>query len=608
MKKKLGLVLLLLSGITSSYSQIARWEMRPVYDTMYLPEGSSIIVTTNRSDKFSSIWTMLDCKLLQRVEGDIYPFHNSVAVNTEKNGTKLKGFILHSGYYVSAPKGDFYVDTSYPFFSGGYLIVRESSKYYRYLDTNNKLFGYRYNNALPFFNGYSSCEYYGNQVEMRIPVHCLIDENLKVVNFNIQGKPVKKTDVDFVSSVNDEGVAVVIVKRRLYLFHADSTDLQPVCYTMGSNNIKEQVKLKENLNVCFAQGSSSGILKVDGGKHGTVIVLFDGFLKPTTIRWADKARDYQKKAEQKEELPSSLREVKGKGGFGIFRGQVEVLAPQFEEVPLCFGDNAIVRKNGKYGMIHVLSGKNFSVTIFDKDAAIPFIHKELKTSIKVDIPQEILADSAYIQINNQPGFEINKASREVKRSHTANWIEYNCTMTIPQELFDRDTAEMTFPIQVKYDGFLSPIMNIKETATVRKYWSVKVDNEQWFDQDSLSFDISLEYSDPLARDAKYRVFVTVQPATICSIERFNDIKYRCTVHDIKKGMNRVVVQVAEEGLPSTSFPFFFENKPEPPALEIPVEIKVNTVSTEEKDSQGGKKKNTSTPTKKKPPKKQTPNF
>ena len=595
MKKNICLALAVLLGITISHAQVAKWVMKPVYDSIYIPEGASFIVTANRTDNHITLWDKSDCQLLQYVEGKVYPFHDSVAVNTGKNDNIVNGLVWNTGVYVAFPKGTYSINPSYPYFSCGYLIVQEPSNYYRYISKTHKLSRYRYNCAFPFFHGFSSCEYFQDQVDMKNPIRCLMNKEMKFVQFYIHGKPVKKTDIDFISSINDEYTAVVVVKKKVYLFRLDSDELIPLCAKEGSTNLKEQAKIDDlSQNLIGIKNNTIWVLRATCPKTEVIKIFFDEFMRATIIRYTDKDKEFVTQKKMPQKLPTTLRKVAGDNGYGLFDGKKEVLAPQFEEITACFDNQAIVRKNGKYGLIQVLPNKKFNVTLFDKDAMIPFIHKELHTTIQVNIPQDVSSDSASVINLNPTLCEIDDNSWEAKKTRYANYIRYNCTLQLPKELFNHDTTEIVLPIQISYDGFLSPVFSVKKKAIIRRYWSVNVDNDsKRLDGDRLSFDFSLDYSDNQQRDAKYGVSVTAYPETDCRIESYSYTKYRCTVQNLKDGLNQIDIQIKEDGFPPSSFPIYFEYHPQvDPTEEVPEGKAAEVFSIEVKESKPVRKSNT----------------
>lgn len=564
MKKRFCLTLLLLSNILMAFAQIAQWKMRPVYDTMYMPEGADFIITRKSSDRNLIRWT-LDSFDSLLIDGAIQEFHDEVAVVTNGHDSDIiKGLLLSTGFYVRLPKTTkLHVDLSYPCFSEGYLVVRDTSGHYRYIDKTGSFPppNYPYINAYPFFNGYSSCEYYDNLVRQTKPVRCLLDKNMKFVYFT---PPDKKKDVDFVSSVNDEHVAVVVVKKKVYLYHTQTRNLIPLCAKENDINTKGQAKLFDDISKCLTTGKDVSRLKAVCGRNDTIKIYFDRFMRPTIIRYTDSDRHFASQAEKRTVWTTTLRKELGEGGYGLFRGTTEVLAPQFEDISTCFGNKAIVRKSGKYGVVQVFPESVFKVWINDNNEIIPFVHKEIKTTLRVDLPREVAADKSFIIMNNPDLCEIDISTWEAVSTRIANCIKYDCLLRIPSEILNCDTVKVDYPVQVNYDGLLSPVIHVKKKATALKYWSAKIENEQWIGDDTISFDISLNYSNPLIRDAKYGVSLSVLTKASRRIQKITETQYRCIMWNLQIGHNRIDIQVTEDGLPPVPFTHTINKKPSPP--------------------------------------------
>ena len=565
-----SLVLLLL-GINVSQAQYAEWRIHPSYDTMYIPNGTDLIVASNASDLKT---TLLNdkCEPIGYFEGILQDFHDGVAVTINPKFRNIQGLVMKSGRYVSLSKGPFLMNKSFPYFSEEYLIVRELSEYYRFIDTMGNLSTYRFNKAYPFFNGYSSCEYCYNQASMKKPIRSLMDKRMKDVRFTIKGDLVDRFDVDFVSSVNDEQVAVVVVDRKVYLYVSGISELKPLCAKENDDNRKEQAKLTDKIDkslIFFSSDSNKWRLTAKCGKQGMVIIHFDEYMRPVSIRYTDTEKVYKKKEERLFPIVSPLKKTNEKGVFGISWGKKEMLAPQFEDVHTCFGDKAIVRKKGKYGIVQLFndSESQFEANIHQKGESIPFIHKNFKTTIQVDFPSSIMTDSVSIDINDidtSLRLYIDKTSWRSKKTPYGNSIQYDCVLGIPNTLSAADSeVVVTYPIQIIYNGFISPKIKVKVKERFFNNLSVIVDNDsKTLNSDgSFSFDFSLNYAIPNEKDVIYPVDVKILPESRCNKENKSLTSYKVKVTSLIAGENQIDIQVKEVGCPSTTWPLIINYKP-----------------------------------------------
>lgn len=565
-RKRCFTLMLLFLCTNLTHAQIAKWRLYPSYDTMFIPNGTNLIITSDSSRYKNTLWNF-DCDFICRIDGVLHDFSNGVAVNTDPINNHVKGFVSESGKYVSLSDGKYYVDLSYPYFSDGYLVVQGRSKYYRYIDNEGNISTIWYNKAYPFFNGYTSCEYNNNQENMRDPVRCLMDKHMKKVPFSIHSNTIKISNIDFVSSVNDEHVAVVIVKKKLYLFLSGNNELKPLCSKENDVNLKEQAKLPDDLSECMVKADNTWHLKTKCGKNDSVIIHFDEYMRPISIQYTDTVRVYKKHIEKPIPFNSSLQPNKENGIYGIAYNNKEILAPQFEEIQTCFGDKAIVRKKGKYGVMQLYKeGNPFSVSIHNKGELVPFIHKNFKTTIRVVVPSTISADSVSINIvdiDTSLRCTIDSTSWSPHNTPYGNYIQYDCTLGIPDILFERDTAIVEYPIQIIYNGFVSPKINVKVKEWFCKNLSVILDKDsRTLNNDGgFSFEFSLDYAIPNEKDVIYPVEVTLFPESKCALEIKSLKKYKVTVTSLKEGVNQVDIQVAEEGCPATTWPVLINYTP-----------------------------------------------
>ena len=586
MKKKLCIVLMLFSGIFVSNAQIAQWVLRPVYDTMYVPVNTPLIVV----DSLGSYTRVLDFEgnLLSQFEDKvIHDFREGIAVVTERGSSNLSGFLEKGGRFSEITKTTLQVDKSWPFFSDGRLLVKTPNKgYYRYMDKNGKCSNY-YPKAFPFFNGYAKCEQFENMEREKGRIQCLVTPNMTPVDFTYNGKRIKVTDLDFVSSVNDDGIAIVVADRRVFLYDADSALMKPLCSRKDIHNKRDQAKLYDKeINQCLSENKKAKewALRVESG-NTSFSIIFDEFMKLKAICYPDdpKPESFGVSVEERTEPKTTLSVIREGRVLGLKRDDKEVLAPQFENVYACFGDKAIVKKNGKCGLLKVVPRGKFVVSI-DGNDRIPFAHKEKEANIRVEFPSFIPSEKVSIKTDDSSNIRIDKYSKEGKNTHEGNYVQYSCLLNIPEILFEEEAAKESYTLQIVYDEFTSPEIAVEKEVKLCRNWDVKVDERsRQLKGDSLIFDCSLEYSDLQERNPKYNVKVIAQPESLCRKFSFNDTRFRCIVK-VHEGINEISLYLEEEDFPASSFPVLFEYRPKIEASkENPKEKEAEVVSFEVKE-------------------------
>ena len=597
MNKKLCLIMILLTSISVSNAQIAEWVIPPVYDNMYIPDGTNLIVSDSLG-RYTRLWN-LDGTFINHIEGDIQLFNNEVAVTTDPSNNHILGFISSSGDFLSLQKGQFLVARSYPFFSDGYLLVKDpATKLYRYIDKLGNSSESLYAKGYPFINGYASCCYFENQEKLKKSIPCLLTTDLKAVEFSLRGKTIKHSYVDFISSVNDDHVAIVIVSRKIYYYRAGVNELKPLCPEDNTDNIKEQAKIHGDLYECLhRENDSTWILNAKCGKE-SMSIHFDELMKPRSIFFTNNKKRFHNNIKPKEVWESPLSVHSEISGKGLLWGKEEVLAPQFEEVLTCVGNKAIVRKDGKYGLIRVSHNMHFDLTIDDKGEKIPFLHKNYKTRVRVDFPSSIPAEKVSIILDSASEWTIDKTSIQSVNTPSGNYIQYNCILHFPQILFEQDSAVVNYPVQIIYNGFVSPTINVMKDVWFYRNWCLAENPQGVLNEGKYTFDFRLKAArqDESLYQTKVEVLPNpIQPDSLfpdlsCELRKHTETDYRCTVTGLREGLNEITVEVTEDGLPTTSIPIRITyTKKTAPTVEEPQKIEEEVI-VEAKDPKPVRKK------------------
>ena len=115
--------------------------------------------------------------------------------------------------------------------------------------------------------------------------------------------------------------------------------------------------------------------------------------------------------------------------------------------------------NDKWGMLTFDPNLKYRL-IMHNGKDIAFRHKDVATTIKLELPVIISADKCRFDIDEKHGCIIDKISLETKNTENGNYVQYNCNLTIPDSLPDVIT-EIQYPVQITYDGLKYPIVPIK---------------------------------------------------------------------------------------------------------------------------------------------------
>lgn len=552
--KKILLILMLLCVVVGTKAQMAKWLIKPSYDKIALVSGIDGVITDSAGVK--TIWT-LNGKRLITSKDNICPFKEGLALAIKSDSTIS---IIYKQNGESMKLDGCKITYNHPYYSSGKLLVKKG-KYYKYVDDKGNILVEDYINAFPFMNGYAACETYLNLEKKKDLRHMLLDDKGKRCEFSFQGKKFGNDDIQFVSSVNDENIAVVVFKQKVYFFNGKDKELTPVLAddNLLIQNLKEQAKISSEFEESFVREEDSTYkLTMKCGKNTVLTIGFDSMMRPIYRKQNDKEHTYKNKVEAKKTWNTDLKITKGKGVSGLsWSDGKEILPPQFDEVLKCFDNKAFVKMKGKVGMLEVLKGESFKLKI-NKGDDIAFRHQKFETTIRVDFPTFLKADKVNIEIDSQSGCNIDKTSKTNKNTDNGNFVQYNCVLNIPSDLPD-ELKTIEYPVTILYDGFKSSVIPFKVKAWHYKYFVVDIDESQTsLDNGNVSFVFNIN-AERIASDAIYPTTVNIITDSLTfEYEKMSEIRHKCKVYSLKEGVNNIIVQVVEQGCPPASFPFEVE--------------------------------------------------
>ena len=566
-----------LAGIKA---QVAKWLIPPSYDKIQMASGIDAVMTDSVDVKI--IWT-IDGKRLLSCKDVLYPFKEDIALAVKKGTPQIVCAYRQNGEII--PISGFNVTHKYPYYSCGKLLV-QNGVFYQFIDADGVVRNEKYVKAYPYFNGYATCSTFLNMEKQKDYRNLLIDDRGSVVNFYYDGKQVNNDDIQYISSINDENKGVVVIKSKVFLFDGTNRELSPVYATenVDAKKKKEQVKLIGDFERSFVQNSDTTfLLCAKHGKTDMVSIVFDSMQRPSVISRNGKDYFYKQKEEQKKAYESNLR-VRDEGNLiGLCRENgEEILPPQFEEVPMCIDERAMVKLNGKYGLLSIIDGVEFRLRM-NKGDDIAFRHQKFETTIRADFPTSISADKVGLEIDPATGCDIDKTSKHYKNTESGNFVEYNCVLNIPKDLPDELTT-IEYPVTIYYDGFKSSIIPFGVKAWHYKYFVVDVDDSQTaLEKGTVSFVFNIN-ADRIASDGVYPTAVEVFTDSLqIEYEKMSEIRHKCKVYSLKEGVNNIVIQITEQGCPPATFPFevvYF--KPVAKTRNKPAEEEKVTIKKKEK--------------------------
>ncbi len=619
--KKYVLMSLMLVSCLMTKAQMPEWVMRPAYDSIYTVNGARLIACDSLDLKV--LWSM-DGRRLSITADNIRPFKNGYAVATQRGTDNITGFYDVRGNFI--PLSGYKVAHNNPYFYNGYLLARRGNGF-AVINTDGVEVGLPkfIDKIYPCYGGVFAFSAYEN-ADNKNHYNSYLMSDFSSAVFSYGNKVFSKRDVDFISSMNEEGMGIVLIKGKAYYYYADTETLEPVFASENETDIKHQVHVSGNQSDYMRSMRDSVVVMARAEKKDMrVNFVFDKELRPKAIYYLDRNVRFPEEEQKVDTYSSPLAPTFKNERWGISKGSIELLPPQFEEIGICVNDFAAVLYEGKWGMITFEDDRDFRITLND-GMDIAFRHEEFKTKLKLDLPASLPSEKCRFTVPEGCGCIMDKVSLETKDTEHGNYVMCDCVLTIPEDLPDALTR-LSYPVNIIYDGIKLPVTDIMADAWHYKYINVNFNNaETILENGDASFMInitkevlvgepdypfSLTFSlpeDPLYTvaeldEAPSFVFpadsVSVaeepveladsiavadsaafaEPVKLLSGELFkiSESIYKFKLSALKEGVNKVIFEVKEGACPPYYYPFeFIYTKP---SEENPVEsVRVERVA------------------------------
>ena len=550
MRKILFLSFLFALG-SSAQAQVARWVVHPVYDHIQMAKGAPLLLCDS-----------LDTKVLFDESGNrlavtsdsICDFREGKAVTMKKGTDFVTGFFDTQGHFTPLG-GDYSVTYGYPYFSDGHLLLQQNGQFY-FADSKGRPanFGY-FVKMLPFFHGFSACYSYENLEKMKSPFYNYVRVDNGTVDYKLDGKFYPLKQVKLVSSINDEGIGIVLLKKKVFLYHTGEMTLERLFADPAETNEKRQVELDDDLEKSLQKEGEGHLLLAECGKDAVAKIHFDPLFRPVRIEFPNRTINYKTAALKERVLTSDLEALRSsKAQLGLlYKGNV-VLPEQFDDVSMRFGNKAVVCSKGKWGILEVVEAPLAKVTM-NKGNDIAFRHQKFETSIRLDLPTLISAEDCRFDVAPQTGCQIDKTSYRTRNTESGNFVEYNCVLTIPDSLPDVLT-EIVYPVKVTYDGLEMPQIDLKVKAWHYKYITLNLNDEELvFKGQNAAFSFDL-VAEKRQGEGDYPLVLEVKTsgAMMPELEKISETRYTCKTYNLEEGVNDLVVRILENGCPPMEVP------------------------------------------------------
>lgn len=551
--KRLSFVIAFICIAFASNAQVVRWLIQPRYEAIDLIGGDVDLLQADSAGT-RILFSQNGRRLLSTTDA-LHPFQERHAITTRIGTAEITSIIDEFGHATTI--SGYQVGASYPRFSDGHMLVFDG-QYYRYMGFDGQVSDETFNNAYPFSNGYASCFRYQNQRKMKDPLFQLLNNDLSPVPLKWENKNFQADDIEFVSSVNDESIGIVVAKGKVFFFNGQSKALSPVFANANEANTKHQAKLNGDFQENFASvGDSIYVLRARCGRNDNVEITFSKNLVPLTIRRNSDVYTYTRRSEAEQTFTTNIRRIKGADDkIALYWNDEMILPAQFNKVWRCFGDKVIVQPADKWGLLRIFPNEHFVLSI-NSGNGVAFRHRTYETTLRMDMPAYVHSSQTSIDVQGD-GLTIDKARKEGRDTPDGNFIEYPCVLSIPADITE-EKQTYNFPIQVIYEGLRSKELVLSTQAWHYNYYTVDAnESEAVINQQTLTvtFDVTV---DRRLGDLDYsKTFGLKTDSLTYDIEQVSESRYKCKIYGLREGINTIYAVITEEGCPPLLYQFEVE--------------------------------------------------
>ena len=552
MKMALTALVVVLVSSHAAYGQMAKWAMRPGYDSIRLAAGVPVILTDSAGT--TSLWST-DARLLASTTDSVAPFSNGFAVVLKKGTTDITGFYATDGTFTKLQGCKAVYGC--PYFRDGYLLVDKQGRHKLICtDGSGDPFG-SFVTMYPYTNGYACCTMYRDMENLEGTYYYYVDTDKNPIKLMLNKEDEAESDeVSFLSSLNDDGLGIAIVKHRVYMYDKGLGMLRPV-FVDDKAEKKRQVRVGGHFSESMYMEGDTTVVWARASKKDTVFFRFDKMMRLVSVKYPKRTDTYHSRHIGPLKLKCDFAAEKREGGkYAVTQGQKTILPPQFEGGGISVGKYLAVRKDGKWGMLEIDENASYRMSM-NKGNAIAFRHQKYETTVRLDLPADIKAEVCSFDIPSGNGCTIDKTSVQTRNTDSGNFVQYNCVLTIPDSLPDHIT-EITYPVSMTCDGINYPDSKLTVKAWHYKYVNMDLSREEIkFERGIVEFILNMT-ADKLAGENDYPLTVqVVEDSTAARVDliKLSETRYKCRLYSPVEGINRLVVSVIENGCPPSYFPF-----------------------------------------------------
>lgn len=538
MKRIIFLLILIINGL-SMKAQVAYWAIHPTYDSIKIMRDGMFMVSKEGG---YDIINKEGKDLIKTPCDSIGDFRNGSAICYNDKNKTIVGFINEDGKAQVLPNDIYSVDSVCPFFREGFLVINGNGNSFFLNQSNGEIYG-PYLHAFPCNEGYASV--ITKQDDSGRSTWALFSEEIqKTISF---GQDINPNDIAFVSSVTN-GKAIVVIKKRFYEYDVKSQVLTNL--TIDGTFEKKSLVVAESRNLMIAN-TDYGWRVV--AKNATFD--FDNMLRLKCRQYAGKPLEsFEVKEESMPTVSSKIQAYKAPGSdlVGIQYNDNKILPPQFEYIAQTYGNMAVVKTNGKYGVLSVDEKGHFVFRLNDnKDIA--FEHGYYNSSLVVTFPPYISPAKAKVECHTKECVLKSETRKDNQNIETSSII-YDCQLTMNDDISE-EAKPVAYVFSVVYDGLKSTDYPVTLEERFIKGYEVEITRESFKNQVAeIGFDVK-----PLNPNAgRFQKEVEVEPQKdeqVVVVEQLGEDSYQARIYGLDSNIAMFDIIVTEDGCPSVTYPF-----------------------------------------------------
>lgn len=527
-------------------AQIPYWAIHPNYTSINILGNGFYVVSQN--DKYGMLNS--DEEVIVPLEYDsISSFRSHTALLYQ--GGKFVAIVSDKGK-VTDVASKAYSPLKGCLFSDGYLPVRNNSGCFYIKAETGESIG-PYSDERPFYEGYAVVKepkslkhiFDGSSV-----LKCLSAETGMPITISYDKSD--NEDLDFISSASN-GKSIVVIKKRVFEYDYRNGLITPLS-SDGTDNKKSRVYVSER-PVVLTKTERGFSMQLKQGQ-----MTFDSQLRLTGIQYnGQELKTYEPPKEKNPEYNSPFGNLSYNDTklFGLSYNEKDFLPAQFEEIGLLWGNDALVKSDGKYGVISV-DTKNSCKYMLNDNLDIGFEHKTLKTNVKVVCPPYMK-----LPLMSLTSFDenciINTDTRKESSNVESVVLSYDCTLSIPEKIgLERTPCYAT--LGLKYDGLKYVPQEISFNTWYINNYIVELPKHQVTDE-VLDVDILVKNNASGVQAFFKDVAIEAEDSVSCTITKITEELYNARLYGWKSEKVNFNIDVTEDGCPTITYGFSLDVKP-----------------------------------------------